>query len=290
MILVVGATGHTGGEVARQLIAAGHRPRLLVRTPAKADEFEGRAEIVQGDLDQPDSLRSAMQEIEKLYMVSTGIELATIEARVIDAAREAGVRHVVKLSVAGADDPVLTFSTLHARAERHLMDSGLQWTMLRPGNFMTNSLAWAETIGAEGAFYQPTGDGRWAAIDPADIGAVAVQALTMSGHEGQAYTLTGPESLSAAEYAATLSSVLGTPVTFVDVPPEAARDGMLRSGIPGPYADALLDLNALMKAGGLDVVTGTVEQITGRPAGTFEAWARRNAAAFQRTGPTASTA
>lgn len=281
MILVLGATGTTGGEVARQLIAKGERPRLLVRNPEKAGEFQGKAEIVAGDLDRPDSLAAAMKGIEKLYLVSAGSDIERLEGNAIDAARKAGVRYVVKLSVIGAESPVLTFSKWHAKAEKRLMDSGLKWTMLRPGNFMSNSLAWAETIRSQGAFYQPTGEGRWAAIDSVDIGAVAVKALTTSGHEGKGYTLTGPESLSAAEYADRLSLVLGKPVRFVDVPPEVAGDAMLKSGIPPVYLDALLELFAFIKAGRADIVADMVEKVTGRKAGTFEAWVRRNLAAFR---------
>jgi uncharacterized protein YbjT (DUF2867 family) len=282
MILVFGATGTTGGEVARQLIAAGQKPRLLVRSPGKAREFQGKAEIVQGDLERPDSLVAPMKGVEKLYLVSAGGPSGPdLEAHAIDAAKKASVRHVVRLSVITADAPVLTLSQWHAKAEKRLMDSGLKWTMLRPVNFMSNSLGWAETIKSQGAFYQPTGEGRWAAIDPTDIGAVAVRALTTPGHEGKAYTLTGPNSMSAAQYAAALSSVLGKPVKFVDVPPEAARDTMLKTGMPPVYVDALMDLLAAMKSGKTDVVTDTVEKVTGRKAGTFEAWARRNIAAFK---------
>ncbi len=280
MILVLGATGTTGGEVARQLIAAGERPRLLVRDPARAREFEGRAEIVQGDLDDRASLTRALAGADHLYLVSAGSEIAEAEGHVTDAAVESGVKHVVKLSVIGADQPVLTLSKWHAASERQIMASGLQWTMLRPTNFMTNALQWAGSIKATGEFYQPTGDGRWAAIDPADIGAVAVRALTTPGHAGKAYTLTGPESLNAAGYAGILSKVLGRQVRFVDVPPEAAREAILGAGIPRVYTDALLDLNAVMKAGGTDVVTSGVEDVLGRTPATFEAWARRNSAAF----------
>ena len=281
MILVLGATGTTGAEVARQLIAKGQKPRLLVRSPEKAREFEGKAEIVRGDMDSKDSLVSALRGIEKLYLVSAGTNGIDLEINAIDAAKKAGVRHVVKLSVIGADAPALTFSKWHARSEKHLIGSGLAWTMVRPANFMSNALMWAPTIKTQQAFYQPTGEGRWAAIDPADIGAAAVTALTTAGHEGKGYTLTGPESLSGAGYAATLSSVLGKPVKFVDVPPDAAKDGMLKSGIPSAYVDALLDLFAAMKAGKAEAVTDTVERVTGRKPGTFESWARRNVAAFK---------
>lgn len=171
-------------RVARQVIAAGERPRLLVRDPDKARAFANTADVVRGDLDDVASVRGAMRGIE-------------------------GVTHVVKLSVISAEAPAITFARWHNEAEQKLKASGLAWTMLRPGNFMTNALGWAPTIKAEGNIYQPTGTGTWAAIDPADIGAVAVRALTGAGHEGKEYTLTGAEALDGAGYAA----ILGRPAT-----------------------------------------------------------------------------
>ena len=266
--------------MARQLIAAGHHPRLLVRDPAKATAFSKGADLATGDLDDATSLRAAMHGIEKVYLVSAGSDLVAREARVVDAAAAAGVKHIVKLSVVTADSPAITFARWHGESEKRIVASGLAWTMLRPGNFMSNALGWAPTIKSQGAFYQPTATGRWAAIDPADIGAVAVHALTTSGHEGKGYTLTGPESLDAAGYAAILSKVLGKPVNFVDVPPDAARDGMLQSGIPADYVSALLDLLAAMKAGHTDAVTDGVKQVLGRNPVTFESWAQRHKSAF----------
>ncbi|MBF5045784.1 SDR family oxidoreductase [Aggregicoccus sp. 17bor-14] len=281
MILVTGATGTIGGEVARQLIAAGVRPRLLVRDPKKAREFEGKAERVQGDLAKPESLDAAFKGVEKLFLVSAGVDGRTLEKNAAAAAKRAGVKHIVKLSVIGADQPELVFSKWHAEMERAVRDSGAAWTFLRPGNFMSNALFWVQSIKDQGAIYEPTGQGRYASIDPADIGAVAVKALTQKGHEGQAYTMTGPESLSVGQVAEKLSRALGKPVKHVDVPPEAAREAMLKAGMPAPYVEALLDLSAFLKAGKADVVLPTVEQLLGRKAGTFDDWAKRNAAAFR---------
>lgn len=281
-ILVLGATGTTGGEVARQLIAAGHRPRLLVRSPDKAAAFQGHAEIVQGDLDDPASLDRALQGVQKVYMVSAGGHIDALERNVVDAAKRAGVRHVVKLSVISADQPSIGFAKLHGASEAYLKASGLAWTMIRPGNFMTNSFNWAGSIKAQGAFYEPLGAGRYAMVDPADIAGLAVAALTQPGHEGQAYTLTGPVSMDDHGYAAILAEVLGTPVRYVDVPPEAAREAMLGMGIPAGYVELLLELLATMKTGAFDaVVTADVERVLGRTPGTYRAWAERNASAFR---------
>jgi len=281
MILVLGSTGTTGGEVARQLIAAGRQPRLLVRSHEKARAFQDDAELVEGDLDRPESIEVAMRGVEAMYLVSSGVRGRTQEIAAIDAAKRAGVRHVVKLSVYGADAPFYAIARWHAEVESHLKGSGLAWTMLRPVNFMTNSLQWADSIRSSGAFYQPTGDGGWAAIDPADIGAVAVRTLTSPGHEGKAYAMTGPEALSASQYAQKISAAIGKPVAFVDVPPEAAHDQLLKSGMPTEYVDALLDLLAAMKAGKLDVVGDGVERATSRKPVGFDDWIRRNAAAFR---------
>jgi uncharacterized protein YbjT (DUF2867 family) len=224
-----------------------------------------------------------MTGIERLYLVSAAAHNVALEGNAIDAAKMAGVKHIVKLSVVGADAPEThdQFSKWHAQAEARLRSSGLAWTMLRPHFFMTNALQWGDTIRAHGAFYQPTGEGRFAAIDPADIGACAVKALTEPGHEGMAYELSGPESLSAAQYAAKMASVIGKPVRFMDIPAEGMRQGLVKASLPPVLIDALLDLMATIKAGKLDVVTDGVEKVTGRKARPFDDWAQRHVAAFR---------
>ena len=282
MILVLGATGTTGGEVARQLIAAGVRPRLLVRNRAKAAEFEGNAEIVEGELENAASVEAALAGVEKVYLVASSLNGFDLEMKVIDAAKNAGVRHIVKLSAIGADHPVLTISQWHGQVEKHLQDSGLAWTMLRPGNFMANAiLFWADTIKTQSAFYQPTADGRWASIAPEDVAAVAVLALTTPGHEGQGYTLTGDKAMNGDEYAAVLSEVLGKPIKFVDVPPDVAQQGLVMNGMPPEYAEAVMNLMGAMRAGRGDIVTDTFEQVMGRKPVSFADWVRKHIAAFQ---------
>lgn len=280
-ILVTGATGTIGGEVTRQLIAAGVRPRILVRDPAKAKAFEGKADIAQGDFTDAASLDRALKGVEKLFLAYSGPNQTEVESKVVDAAKQAGVKHVVKLSVFGADTGALTFARWHRPVEQRLEQSGMQWTHLRPLNFMTNTFGFIETIKSQGAFYAPTGEGKTSFIDPEDIAAVAVKALTQPGHEGKAYLLTGPEALSGADQAAHLSKALGKPVKFVDVPPDAARQSLSNLPLPPGTLDALLDLMSGMKRGLASEVTPTVEQVLGRKPRTFADWCQRNAAAFR---------
>ena len=118
-------------------------------------------------------------------------------------------------------------------------------------------------------------------IDPRDIASVATATLTQPGHEGKRYELTGPEALSFAEQVALIGAAIGRPLRFVDVPPAAARDAMLSSGMPAPVAEGMLEVMAKIKAGGAETVSPAVEQVLGRKPRTFAAWARENAAAFQ---------
>ncbi|TEA69456.1 SDR family oxidoreductase [Allopusillimonas ginsengisoli] len=286
-ILVLGATGTTGGEVARQLITAGHRPRLLVRgvSRVKAAEFENNAVIVDGDLQDDSSMTTALSGVEKLYLacsgLSNGVAGRFLERRTIDTARKAGVKHVVKLSTFKADDPSLLLGRWHGDTERHLIDSGMAWTMLRPATFNTNALSmWADSIKSQGVFSQPTGHGRWASIDPADIAAVAVRALTSPGHESKIYTLTGPESMDGSGYAAQLASVLGKSVSFMDSAPELLKQAMVDFGFPEDQVNAALQVMGSVKANEWDVISNDVSTVLGRLPVKFDDWTARNAAAF----------
>lgn len=280
MILVIGSTGNVGREVARQLIAAGEKPRLLVRSADKAKEFAGKAQVVIGDLDDTKAVSEALNGCDKVFLLTAGLDGPRLEDKFIDAARAPGVKHVVKLSVMGAEYEAIAFAKWHRKNEKKLEASGLKWTFLRPANFMSNALSWADSIKSQNAIYAPQGDGKTADIDPVDIAAAAVRVLTTPGHEGKAYTITGPAALGIADKAAILSRVLGRTITYSDVPAAAAKDGMLKSGFPAAYVEAILELTALIKAGNAAMTTGVFEEITGRKPSNFENWAQKNAAVF----------
>jgi len=153
MILLTGATGTVGRELAAQLLEGNEKIRVLVRDPAKAEHLKGRAEIVQGDLEQADTLAAAMKGADHVFLLTVDQATAT-DANVIAAAKAAGVAHVVKLSTSFvANDPQTAIGAWHAEKEQLLKDSGLAWTMLRPGGFMSNSLQWVGSIKSQGTVY-----------------------------------------------------------------------------------------------------------------------------------------
>jgi uncharacterized protein YbjT (DUF2867 family) len=132
-----------------------------------------------------------------------------------------------------------------------------------------------------GVIYLPWGDGKASFIDTRDIAAVAAEALTSNGHNGKVYTLTGPVALGVADVARILSEASGQKITYVDAPEAAARDGMLQAGLPQWQVDELMELHAINKQGLWSAVTSDVKEITGRPAISFEQFARDYAGKFQ---------
>ncbi len=283
MILVTGATGHVGGEVARRLLSAGDPTRVLVRDAAKGERLgQDGAEVVVGSFDDLASLDAALAGTDKVFLVSAyNAEQVAQEAAVIDAAARAGRPHVVKLGVLGqAPDSPLRIARAHAEITEHLRDSGLPHTVLTPNAFMQNLLFSAETIREQGAFYGGYGDGAVSYVDVADVGAVAAHVLSSDGHEGAVYAPTGPAALTAVQVAAAISAALGREVRYVELPADQLRQGMLGAGMPEWNVDGLLELYADYRRGAAPVVTDEVEKATGRPARSLADFLADNRAAF----------
>lgn len=279
MILVTGATGHVGRELVPQLLDAGQQVRVFTRDARKAAHLGDRVEFIVGDFDRPETLTAAMQNIDHVFLVTYETQQ---DSNALEAARRAGVQHVVKLSTLEANDAVLQIGKWHREREQLIEASGLAWTFLRPGMFMTNTIDWfADSIKRQGAVYFPGGKGKAAPIDPADIAAVAVKALTQPGHCGQAYALTGPELLSIGDMVQVIAEALDKPLKYTSIPAFAAKGWMLKSGMDKVLVNALLELLAALRKNKAAVMTDTVKQVTGRPARTFEAWCRENMASFQ---------
>ncbi|MGW2236728.1 NAD(P)H-binding protein [Streptomyces sp. NPDC001759] len=279
MILLTGATGTVGREVLRQL-PPDAPVRVLARDPAKVTETAPTVEAVAGDYEEPRSLERALAGVRTAFLVTTGIG-RDHDARFLEAAKLAGVRRVVKLSAAAVLDPQADdLITRWQRTNEDLLRvSGLEWTLLRPRSFMSNTLSWARSVREEGVVRGLYGTSANACVDPRDVAAVAVHALTEEGHGGRAYTLTGPEAISAAEQTRQLGRLLGVPLRFEELNRDQARAG-LGGRYPEPVVEALLASADRLSAGAKAHVEDTVGEVTGRPAGTFRDWAADHLAAF----------
>jgi uncharacterized protein YbjT (DUF2867 family) len=282
MILVTGATGHIGRELARELDAKGAKFRVLVRDPARAAGLPGHAERVIGDLGEPATLAPAFDGVDGLFLLVPGIGTAHT-AHAVAAARASGVRRIVLLSsYAVIGDPMPAMGRWHHEREQMIRASGIPATILRSSGFMTNALDWLPTIREGGFVLDPVGPGRAAPIDPADIAAVAALVLTEDGHQGAEYALTGGELLTVTEQVSILAAATGRDIEVREVatPAEAVRF-RYPGGAPQALADALIEGLTLMRADTAGFRTDTVQRLLGRRPRTFADWCARNASAFQ---------
>lgn len=280
MILVTGATGNVGQELVSQLLEQGQSVRVLTRDPRKAAIWGDRVACTQGSFEEPETLKAALQGVDQLFLMTNEIGAEHVQT-MMRAVQGTEVRNIVYLSSTGAGHPELIIGKWHIDREEAIRASGLSWTFLRPGNFMSNALMWAETIKTQGVVYSPSGEGRTAPIDPRDIATVAALALTTPDHVGKIYELTGEEALTAEQQTEILALALGKPLRCIDVPPAAFREQMVQRGLPPLVADATAEIFALIREGWGGTATDTFAQVVGRKPRAFEAWCRDHIAAFQ---------
>lgn len=280
MIVITGATGTIGSEIVRQLSERGTAIRAVTRNPDRAHVPTG-VEVVRGDYTDPASMAKAMAGAEAAFIVGVlGPEYVELDRALIATARDAGVGRIVKLSAIGTGDSGLgRVGTWHLPGEQAARESGVDWTILRPSSFASNTLSWAAAIRAGQPVPNMTGNAAQGVIDPRDVAGVAVEALISADHAGRVYTLTGPELLTTHDLAATLATVTGRPVDVTDIPETEARAHMLASGMSVEFADGALAGQAYARAGHNAIVTADVIEILGR-ARTFAEWAADHASAF----------
>jgi uncharacterized protein YbjT (DUF2867 family) len=248
MLLITGATGLNGRAAVDEFVRRGRGVRVLVRNADRAGDLGRLAgvEVVEGDLLRPRTLTPALEGVERALLISSA-DAAMVEAQCtfVDAARAAGVKHVIKFSGLesgiGFDPDNFRFTRNHKQVERYLEASGIAWTHLQPSQFMQVYLREARSVAARGELVLPAGQIRLSPVDVRDIAQVAFHLLTTDGHEGRSYPMTGPQALTMSEIAATIAQATGKQVAYVSITPEERREAMLAAGVPGGFAEDLYD-------------------------------------------------
>jgi uncharacterized protein YbjT (DUF2867 family) len=285
MILVTGGSGLIGSEVLRRLSHAGVPARALTRNLARGRALPGVAWVA-GDLGKPETLHAAFEGVTKLFLLTHYLEdMVELQHNAVEAARAAGVSHVVKVSAfAASGHSAAPIGRWHHQVEKEIEGAGLDWTFLRPHHFMQNLLAQAEYVKKDGAIYSPSGDGKIPYVDGRDVGAVAAVTLTSLGHVGKKYVLTGSEAMSYRQASQIIAEVIGKPVRFVDESPEQARARRIREGVPPAVIESVLAIGAYQRAGGKTVtITSTIAELTGRPPRTVAEFVLEHASSFRLT-------
>ena len=273
-VLVVGATGNIGKEIVAELARLGGVTIVVgSRDVARAQEqFQQQREVrVAGlDADKPETLLPALQGVDTVIQVSPLSPAMAAQARTLaEAARQAGVRHLVRSSLMGAGEPEpITEAVWHAEADQAIVDRGLPFTLLRPNQYFQNFLTPRnqQTVRTQGALFMPFGTCRVSYIDTRDIAEIAARVALApdTAHHGKAYVLTGAESPSMAEVAQALGEALGKPVSYVAVEPEKTRQALLGAGLPPLMVDAMLGWFAYCRAGRAERVLEDAQRLLGR--------------------------
>ncbi|TDE59446.1 NAD-dependent epimerase/dehydratase family protein [Nonomuraea mesophila] len=271
MYLVIGATAHFGRQTVEELVAANAPVRALTRTPERAG-LPAQAEVVRGDLTKPETLPSALAGVETVFLVPQyGLDFAPL----LEAAAQAGVRRLVLLSsgavVPGAERQPDVIAQYHRDVERAVEASGIEWTFLRLLFPAINSLTFAMQLQGGDVIRAPYMEAAFSAVHERDVAEVAARILVDGGHAGQAYDLTGPESLTQAQQVRILSETLERPLTVEDVDPEPVLQQMSRF-MDHEFLAALFGLMA-QAVGKPAPVNDVIEQVTGHPARTYAQWA-----------------
>ncbi len=283
-ILVTGATGTIGSQVVQALKGQSDvKVRVGVRNAAKADKLKGgNVEAVDFEYNKPELVDAAVKGAQKLFLVTPfDQDQVNLAVKLVDAAKAAGVQHIVKLSAMGTDfEPGIQLARWHRTVERYIAGSGVKYTFLRPNNFMENFINYYPPA-KDGNIYLPFGQGAVSWVAGADVAAVAAAALTRPGLENQASVITGAEALTITQVAAILGEVSGRKIQYVDVPEAAARKAMLDMGMPAWMVDGMMELHGIDKAGYASAVADTVQKLTGRAPISFAQFAQQNAAAWK---------
>ena len=282
MIFVTGATGNIGSELVKLLVAKGEAVRVISRDEKKVSHLDPAVQRVIGDRHDLSIVRKAAQGADKVFMLAVLLDKNHEADRLlVEEAKQAGAKQIVMISSGSVRMEGNAIGRLHREKEQMVEDSGIPWTLLRPGGFMSNAIMWwAETIKSQSKVFNPAGNGKTAPISPYDIAAVAAVALTSSGHEGETYDLTGGELVSTPEQVEILSKVIGKPIDCVDIPVGVAAERMIASGLPEALVESLSQLYVLVRKEAYGFQTNEVERLTGRPAQTFETWCREHRSEF----------
>jgi NAD(P)H dehydrogenase (quinone) len=312
MLAVTGATGQIGGKVAARLALLGLPQRLIVRDRSRAPKLPG-ADIFQvSSYGDPVAMGKALSGVETLFLVSAQEIMGVIKQSkdnntaipyydrlhqhicAVSAAAAVGVGHVIYLSfLNAAPDATFILAREHFRTEEFVRSTGVAFTFLRQGLYMDNV---PMHVMGDDVIRAPAGQGRVAWIARDDIADAVVAVMTGSGHEGQTYNLTGPETLTMEETAEQLSAVIGRKVSYQAQTPhearalrnmsrmtdhEAIRRATMGTGITDMELEGWISHYLQIATGEAGPVSDSVPRLTGHPAQSLADYLKKHPESYR---------
>ncbi|MGQ4597003.1 NAD(P)H-binding protein [Nocardia sp. R6R-6] len=269
-IAVTAASGQLGRLVVEALLRAGSAPVVaIVRDPAKVADLAARGvDVRQADYGDAAALERALDGVDRVLLIS-GNEFGSRVAQhtnVIRAAERAGVELLAYTSIPGAPDNPLILAQEHKGTEKALAESTVPYVLLRNSWYWENYLGGVSQAVQSGVLHGAAGVGRVAGAARADYAEAAAKVLTTDGHAGRVYELGGGESLTYAELAQAIAEAAGKPVRYENLSADDYVAALVQAGLPAEFATVQGDVDTGIAHGHLDVRTGDLEKLLGRPA------------------------
>jgi uncharacterized protein YbjT (DUF2867 family) len=288
-ILVTGASGNIGSEIVKQLLS--DAPDVSIKAAVHSSQnvkkvkSDARVKVIQIDYKEPDTVREALNGVDKLFLLTPDVpNAADLASNVVIEAKKAGIKQIVKQSVMGAAlEADVGTMRLHRQVEKFIEQSGIPFTFLRPNEFMQNFINFhSPSIKGNNAFYVPLEDARVSLVDVRDIAAVAVKSLIDEDkHKNKTYLITGPEALSYHQVAEILSNTTGRKINYVNISDGEARAAMKEIGMSDWLINTVSELSEYFRKGKASEISPAVEDVTGNKPISFSQFAKDYAEAFR---------
>lgn len=286
-LLVTGASGHLGKLVVKHLLdtlkISPNRIAATSRTPQALSDFAARGvDVCAADFDKPETLAEAFAETDRLLLIGTVSPDRTPQhLAAIEAARKAGVKHVLYTSIQNPIDPSLAIVKDHAATEKALADSELPGLTVLRNNWYFENLDWTiPELLKTGEWVTANGDGRMAYIGRDDLALAAATALANADDGKNIYTLGGSKAYTTTELADLIGRTFGKTIEVVNVPAEEIEKDMISHGVPEHLAKITASSQVLTARGGLADITGDFRKLTGREPKSLEDWLEEYKARF----------
>ena len=279
MILIIGASGNVGRFLVPELLKSGASMRILAfdDTPPPAG-----VPSIRGDTADPASLDPAIDGEDKVFLLSPySPDLVRNERHVVEAARRAGVGHIVKHSALAADAAAkCTVLRWHGESETHLRESGVPFDIVRPNSFMQNIPSFfGGSIKVGQGIAVAAGEGRVSFVDVADL-ARTYAAILLGAPGGRVLDVTGPRAVSYRVVARSLSRLLDVPIPYRPLTPSASLDMLRNAGFPTWMGEGFTDYFQFQAEDGCSHVSDVVTKLTHRPAVDLESYLQAERSSF----------